>query len=127
MQQERMRLKRFAHAVVMLLVAAGLTLAPLASPASAMPAAGSHVSVSAMSGDTQAMSDDMPCCPGESKNCVSCPFIALCMLSLSLPAPSGASSAMLRPLQRRPLTLGNDRLHDGLGATPPDHPPRSKA
>jgi hypothetical protein len=93
-----MLLKRFAHAVVMLLVSAGLLLAPLAIPAAAMPVSGAADGIAAMSDDTPAMSDDtpamaedMPCCPDQtkSKTCDSCPFVALCMLSLSLAAPFG--------------------------------------
>ena len=113
MRQLDMHLKRFVNAVVMLLVAAGLLLAPLAAPVLAAPASGTrrHHDTQAMSSDTQAMSsdtpamsddmqamsrdmqDDMPCCPGQSqsKDCGSCPFVALCLLSASLPAPSGTS------------------------------------
>ncbi|RXT44811.1 hypothetical protein [Bradyrhizobium betae] len=120
-----MRLKRFANAVVMLLVAAGLLLAPLAAPASAMPVSGAD-SMMTVSDDTQAMSEDMPCCPDQtkSKTCDSCPFVALCMLSLSLSAPSGASSLIPRQPHRSALAPSNDRLRDGLAAKPPDHPPR---
>ncbi|MCP3400365.1 MULTISPECIES: hypothetical protein [unclassified Bradyrhizobium] len=123
-----MLLRRFANAVVMLLVAAGLLLAPLATAASAMPVASAGSVVPAMSDDMQAMSEDMPCCPDQtkSKTCDSCPFIALCMLSLSLPAPSGANSVIERQPQRSALAPNNDRLRDGLAAKPPDHPPRSQ-
>lgn len=123
-----MLLKRFANAVVMLLVAAGLLLAPLAAAASAMPVSSAGSVMPAISDDMQSMSEDMPCCPDQtkSKTCDSCPFVALCMLSLSLPAPSGASSAIARQPQKSALALSNDRLQDGLAANPPDHPPRTQ-
>ena len=143
MRQGHMLLKRFANAVVMLLVASGLLLAPLAAPVVATPASGvahhhdmpvmSH-DTAAMSGDTQtmsddaqAMADDMPCCPGQTgiKDCGSCPFVALCLLSISLPAPSGAISLIERHARRNSLALSDDFLIDGLGARPPDHPPRT--
>ncbi|MBR0839520.1 hypothetical protein JQ607_04875 [Bradyrhizobium liaoningense] len=124
-----MHLYRFAKTVVMLLVALGLLLAPLATPASAMAVSGAGNSMPAMSDDMQGMSEDMPCCPDEtkskSKSCDSCPFVALCMLSLSLNAPSGASSVIVRHPCRDALVLRDDLLRDGLAAKPPDHPPRT--
>ncbi|MFT4121346.1 hypothetical protein [Bradyrhizobium sp.] len=154
-----MILKRFANALVMLLVASGLLLAPLAAPALAGPSSGaahhndmqmmsddSHAmsgdtramshDTPAMSGDTQdmaddlqAMTDDMPCCPGRPgpKDCGSCPFVALCLLSLSLPAPSGAMALIDRHAQHSSLAPSDDLLIDGLGTKPPDHPPRTPA
>ncbi|MET4800530.1 hypothetical protein [Bradyrhizobium sp. LB11.1] len=131
MRQLDMHLKRFVNAVVMLLVAAGLLLAPLAAPVLAAPAAGTagH-DTQAMSDDMLAMSrnmqDDMPCCPGQSqsKDCGSCPFVALCLLSASLPAPSGTVSLIERHAQYRAFAQVDDLLIDGLGTKPPDHPPR---
>ncbi|MCP3373539.1 hypothetical protein [Bradyrhizobium cajani] len=122
-----MHLYRFANTVVMLLVAVGLLLAPLATPASAMAVSGAGGGMPAMSDDMQSMSEDMPCCPDEtkSKTCDSCPFVALCMLSLSLSAPSGASSLIVRHPRRDALVLRDDLLRDGLAAKPPDHPPRT--
>ncbi|MBR0829440.1 hypothetical protein JQ596_28280 [Bradyrhizobium manausense] len=127
-----MHLKRFANAVVMLLVAAGLLLAPLAAPVLAAPASGAtgH-DMRAMSTDTQTMSGDMqadmPCCPDQpqSKDCGSCPFVALCLLSATLPAPSGAVSLIERHAQYRAFAAIDDLLLDGLGTKPPDHPPRT--
>ncbi|WP_456620163.1 MULTISPECIES: hypothetical protein [unclassified Bradyrhizobium] len=138
-----MLLKRFANAVVMLLVASGLLLAPLATPVLTGPASGAaqHDDVLAksddtpamsgdlqtMSDDAQAMADDMPCCPGDAgiKDCGSCPFVALCLLSISLPAPSGAMALIERHARHNSLALSDDLLTDGLGAKPPDHPPRT--
>jgi hypothetical protein len=137
-----MLLKRFANAVVMLLVASGLLLAPLAAPVFAGPVSGaaghdmhamSHDTpamsgeLQAMSDDAQAMADDMPCCPDQTgiKDCGSCPFVALCLLSISLPAPSGAVSLIERHARHSTRSLSDDLLIDGLGAKPPDHPPRT--
>jgi hypothetical protein len=123
-----MHLKRFANAVLILLIGAGLLLAPLASPALAMPVPGvAGNDMQAMSGDTQAMSDDMPCCPDQtnSKDCGSCPFVALCMLGVSLPGPSGAISLIERHARHSAFAPIDDLLIDGLGAKPPDHPPRT--
>jgi hypothetical protein len=134
-----MLLKRFANAVVMLLVASGLLLAPLAPPVLAGPASGADTlamsddapamsgDLQTMSDDAQAMADDMPCCPGDAgiKDCGSCPFVALCLLSISLPAPSGAMALIERHARHNSLALSDDLLTDGLGAKPPDHPPRT--
>lgn len=122
-----MHLKPFANAVVLLLVAAGLLLAPLASPAFAMPFPGAADNdVQAMSEDMQGISEDMPCCPGQtdSKDCGSCPFVALCMLSISLPAPYGAISLIERQARHSAFAPIDDLRIDGIGAQPPDHPPR---
>jgi hypothetical protein len=132
MRQGQMLLKRFANAVVMLLVASGLLLAPLAAPVMAGSASGAaHTAamsgdIQTMSDDAQAMADDMPCCPGQTgiKDCGSCPFVALCLLSISLPAPSGAMALIERHARHNSLALSDDLLIDGLGAKPPDHPPR---
>ena len=146
MRQLDMHLKRFVNALVMLLVGAGLLLAPLAAPVLAAPTSGTaghdtqamSSDTQAMSSDTQAMSDDMqamsrdmqddmPCCPGQSqsKDCGSCPFVALCLLSASLPAPSGTVSLIERHAQYRAFAQVDDLLIDGLGTKPPDHPPRT--
>ncbi|MET4384905.1 hypothetical protein ABIB73_000640 [Bradyrhizobium sp. F1.4.3] len=144
-----MLIRRFANAVVMLLVASGLVLAPLAAPVLAGPASsaphhhdmpGMSDDTAAMSGDlqtmsddaqamsddAQAMADDMLCCPGQTgiKDCGSCPFVALCLLSVSLPAPSGAMALIERHARHNSLALSDDLLIDGLGSKPPDHPPR---
>ena len=131
MRQVDMHLKRFANAVVLLLVAAGLLLAPLGAPVLASAAGQDMPAMSgdtqAMSTDTQAMSDDMPCCPDQpqSRDCGSCPFVGLCLLNASLPAPSGAVSLIERHAQYRAFAAIDDLLIDGLGTKPPDHPPRT--
>jgi hypothetical protein len=47
------------------------------------------------------------------------------MLGASLPAPSGAASLIERHPLRTVFAANDDRLIDGLGAKPPDHPPRT--
>lgn len=138
-----MHLRRIANLWVLLLVATGLLLAPVApafarmmpdASAAAMQTMPGHEAMSdhgmampdeAMSG--QAMADNMPCCPDQtkSKGCDDCPFLALCMLSVSLPLPAGATSLIARDPSQNAFAAGDDRLLDGLGAKPPDHPPRS--
>lgn len=139
-----MHVRRFVNLWILLLVAAGLLLAPVApafarmlpdASAGTMPAMAGHQAMPGMSDHVmsedvtmpdQAMAD-MPCCPDttKSKGCDDCPFLALCMLSVSLPVPAGAASLIARdPLQNR-FAAHDDRLLDGLGAKPPDHPPRS--
>jgi hypothetical protein len=122
--------RRFANFWIMLLVATGLLLAPLAAPSMATSMSGAagmagHA-MQAMS-DGQAVADDMPCCPDQtkSKGCGDCPFLALCMLSISLPAPAGAMSLIVRDPSQSAFAARDDRLLDGLGAKPPDHPPRT--
>jgi hypothetical protein len=122
MREENMHLRRFANFWIMLLVATGLVLAPLAVPVMAKP-----MSDVAASAGMQAMADDMPCCPdqGKAKECDGCPFVALCMLGISLPAPSGAAALIERYPLRAAFAPIDDLLIDGLGAKPPDHPPRT--
>lgn len=117
-----MYLKRLANFWIMLLVGAGLLLAPLAAPALGTPAVAAASQTQVMS-----MSDDMPCCPDQTKNksCDGCPFVALCMLTVSLPGPSGAASLIERHPVRKAFLPADDLLLDGLGAKPPDHPPRT--
>ena len=134
-----MRLNWFAKVGTTLTVTVGLLLAPLAAPVMAMPVPAAaeaqamsmtddmsmtdHVS---MAHDMSSMADGMPCCPDQtkSKGCDSCPFVALCMLGVSLPTPSGAATLVQRHPLRTAFAAKDDRLVDGLGAKPPDHPPR---
>ena len=109
--------------LIALTVAAGLLVAPVSVPAMAAahrPAAADEM---------QAMADDMPCCPNQqdqkAKDCGSCPFVALCMLTITLPAPDGAGALVDRTFSRSAFALPDDLLVDGLGEHPPDHPPRT--
>ena len=113
--------------LIALTVAAGLLAAPLAVPAMAAPL--KVAATGEMQAETQAMADDMSCCPGEqdqkARDCGSCPFIALCMLTITTPAPNGACALLDRTFSRSAFALPDDLLVDGLGAHPPDHPPRT--
>jgi len=121
MRKQGMRLKRLTNFWIMLFVGVGLLLAPLTIPVLGTPAMAAVSQMQAMS-----MADDMPCCPDQTqnKNCDGCPFVALCMLTISFPAPSSAASLIERHSVREALLLADDLLIDGLGAKPPDYPPR---
>lgn len=137
-----MHVRRLVNLWILLFVAAGLLLAPVAPAFARMMPDASATAMQGMPGDHaashqamsdevmsgQAMADDMPCCPDQtqSKGCGDCPFLALCMLSVSLPVPAGAASLVKRDPQPSRIAARDDRLLDGLGAKPPDHPPRTK-
>jgi hypothetical protein len=75
-----------------------------------------------------AMAGDMPCCPDEgkpAKDCNSCPWLALCSLSIATPVPSGAAVLVPGLMTVAAFAFPDDLLMAGLGARPPDHPPRS--
>src|SRR5580692_6608836 len=115
---------------------AGLVLAPLARPVMAGPmsdGAMSDMSMSAMTEDmsvsatADAMTDDMPCCPSKAPTpigCDKCVLMAACMdkcftgLSAALFSQAYVASAQMLPPQ-------NDFWPDGLGHSPPEHPPRT--
>jgi hypothetical protein len=129
MSQRHMHVRRLANLWILLFVAAGLLLAPVA-PAFArqMPkAAATAMQMPMLSDAMPAMSDNMPCCPDQtkSKTCDGCPFAALCMLSVPLSVPAGAASLIERHPLRSQFAAYDDRRLDGLGAKPPDHPPRT--
>ena len=108
--------------LIALTVAAGL----LAAPLSALALAEAHPSSAAS--EMQSM-DDMPCCPDQqdqkAKDCGSCPFVALCTLTITVPDPYGAGALVDRTFSRSAFALPDDLLIDGLGEHPPDHPPRT--
>ena len=117
--------RRLLNLLIALTVAAGLLSTPFAAPAVAKSYHAAAGQMHAMTGDMPAMADDMPCCPDErKKDCDSCPLMALAV-SISIPAPSGISS--LAPGLTAPTAFAfpDDLLLDGLGASPPDHPPRT--
>jgi hypothetical protein len=109
--------------LIVLTVAAGLFTAPLSVPAMAA------LQKVAAAGEMQAMADDMPCCPDEqdqkAKDCGSCPLVALCMLTVTMPPPDGSGALAARTFSLNAFALPDDLLIDGLGEHPPDHPPRS--
>ena len=108
--------------LIALAVAAALFAAPLSAPAMAAS------QMAAAADEMQAMADDMPCCPQQdqkAKDCRSCPFVALCMLTITMP-PSDESGALVdRTISLNAFALPDDLLIDGLGERPPDHPPRT--
>jgi hypothetical protein len=108
--------------LIAVFVAAGLIATPLSVPVMAAPYA------TAVSDEMQGMTDDMPCCPDQqdqkAKDCGSCPFIALCTMTITMPAPEGAGALVDRSFSRSGFALPDDLLVDGLGERPPDHPPR---
>ncbi|WGR91573.1 hypothetical protein MTX26_14095 [Bradyrhizobium sp. ISRA443] len=121
-----MHFGRFANLWILVLVAAGLLLAPVAPAfATTMPTA--FAAAMPTASDDHAMADEMPCCPDQTKQqtCDGCPFLALCMLSISLPVPDGTASLIVRDPQRSRFMAHDDRLLDGFRAKPPDHPPRT--
>jgi hypothetical protein len=123
-----MKLRALVHRFLALWIAGGLVIAPVAPLIAAMPSALSATMLASATGDdAMQMADDMPCCPDQtkSKSCDSCPFVALCMLAISLPAPSGDGVSVERYPLRTAFATNNDLLVDGLGAKPPDHPPRT--
>jgi hypothetical protein len=114
--------------LIALTVAAGLLVAPVSVPAMA-----AHHAVAAADG-MQAMAGDMPCCPDvqdqkaqdqKTKDCGSCPFVALCMLTITMPVRHGVGVLLDRTFTRSAFVLPDDLLIDGLGEHPPDHPPRT--
>ena len=110
------------NCLIALAVAAGLLVAPLSAPAIAMP----HPMAAA--DGMQGMADGMPCCPDQqdqkAKDCGSCPLVALCTLTITVPAPHGAGALVHRTFSRSSFALPDDFWIDGLGEHPPDHPPR---
>ncbi|MGY4622772.1 hypothetical protein [Bradyrhizobium sp. USDA 4486] len=109
--------------LIALTVAAGLLAAPLSVPAMAA------LQTAAAADGMQATADDMPCCPDQqdqkAKDCGTCPFIALCMLTITMPVPDSAGALVDRSFSRSAFALPDDLLIDGLGEHPPDHPPRT--
>ena len=127
--------KRIFNLLIALTVAAGLLAAPFAAP---VMANSHHAAVAdmyamdgdmhAMDGDTDAMADGMPCCPDEgkpAKGCDSCPLLALCSLTMPVPAPSAFVALAPEATAQAAFAFPDDLMIDGLGARPPDHPPRT--
>jgi hypothetical protein len=118
-----MLLRRLIARLLAIAVIAGLSLAPLATPAAARALA-----VSGMA-DMSSMSADMPCCPDEQKSgdCGDCPLIAMCVLKTVQAGPSLAAAMPVRHAVRTAHSMRNDALADGLNRPPPDQPPRNLA
>jgi hypothetical protein len=110
-------------------IAAGVAIGPAAPLMAAMPSVMTATTMMAATADEDAMqmADEMPCCPDQTKakDCDSCPFVALCMLTVSLPVPSSTGVLIERYALRTAFAAIDDLLVDGLAAKPPDHPPRT--
>ena len=124
-----MKIRAVVRRLLALGIAVGVAIGPAAPLMVAMPSAVTAMSMIAAAADEDAMlmADAMPCCPDQTKkakDCDSCPFVALCMLTFSLPDPSGAGILIERYALLAAFAAINDLLIDGLGAKPPDHPPR---
>jgi len=121
--------RRLFNLLIALTVAAGLLSALLGAPALAKAYHAIGGEMHAMDGDMHAaMADDMPCCPDEgrpTKDCDSCPLMALCAMTIPLPAPSGFFALTPEATAQAAFAFPDDLLIDGLGARPPDHPPRT--
>jgi hypothetical protein len=120
-----MNVRRSFKLLLALLVTAGLTIAPLATPAAAehlLPAKMMQMA------DTSDMVADMPCCPDKQKSndCQDCPLVAICMLKVLQAGPSTHAIAMRLPARERLYAL-DDIMADGLARPPPEHPPRHLA
>jgi len=109
--------------LVVIAVAVGLLMAPMAGWANGSP------DLPAIADETmQMMADNMPCCPDrqeqKAQDCGYCSLLAPCMFNFSLPGPE-AALLVDRQASRSAFALPDDLLIDGLGEHPPDHPPRS--
>src|SRR6266702_1563756 len=118
-----MLLRRLIARFLAIAVIAGLSLAPLATPAGARALA-----VSGMTG-MSSMSADMPCCLDEQKSgdCRDCPLIAMCVLKTVQAGPSLAAAMPVRHAIRTAHSVLDDVFSDGLNQPPPDQPPRNLA
>ena len=128
--------KRLFNLLIALTVAAGLLSAPFPAPAVAKAhhaaGGGMHAGMHAMAGDDHAKAGnmpamaDMPCCPDEGTNgCDSCPLMALCSMTMPISTPSGVYAFAPLLTAQSAFAFPDDLLIDGLGAHPPDHPPRT--
>ncbi len=102
------------------LLIAGLTVAPLVTPAAAR-------TILAEMSDMPSMSDDMPCCPDEhkSKDCQDCPLVAMCVFKTTQADPCVGDAILLRLPSIAAHAVLDDAPSHGLNSPPPDHPPRS--
>ena len=125
--------RRLLNLLIALTVAAGLLSAPFAAPAVAKAHHAAGGVMHAMAGDDHEMAADMhamadmPCCPDEGKanGCDSCPLMALCSMTMPISAPSGVFALAPRSTAQSAFAFPDDLVIDGLGARPPDHPPRT--
>jgi hypothetical protein len=117
-----MNVRTLFRLLLAVLVAVGLTVAPVSASAAAEH---SMAAATMQMADMPDMAADMPCCPDKQKSsdCKDCPLVAICMLS-ALPAKPSADAAVIRfPFHQR-LRSFDDVIVDGLVRPPPDRPPR---
>ena len=116
-----MNLRRILNLGFSLLIAIGLTAAPLTGPAAAR-----SMTMGAIA-DMPSMSEDMPCCPGEqkSKDCQDCPLVAMCVLKTVQAGPPATAAVPVRHAILTVHSFSDDAHADGLNRPPPDHPPRT--
>jgi hypothetical protein len=113
-----MDVSRFLRFLFAVLIAIGLTAAPLAPVL-----AKTHTSDTGM--QMMDMSSDMPCCPDKDKQsgCDDCPFLAICVLKVLRDGPS-ATNLPVREASSRTLRPSDEPEITGLTRPPPDQPPR---
>ena len=118
--------------LLVILVIAGLALAPVSGPVMAQPVA-SDVSMQAAadnmpaSDTTDEMASDMPCCPSKAPapiGCDKCVFMAACTSLGFVGMPSVVVHLFLTASDDI-ASLQNDSWPEGLGHPPPEHPPRT--
>jgi hypothetical protein len=114
--------RKLFRLLLAVLVTAGLTIAPLATPAMAEHSMAAKMTQMT---DMPDMAGDMPCCPDQQKNkgCQDCPLVAICMLS-ALPAKPSTNAVLVRLPSHQRLLAFDDMIADGLARPPPDRPPR---
>jgi hypothetical protein len=128
-----MKLLSAIRHLLAVLAIAGLMIAPVAKPATAMHAAmqaSAAIDESMHDHAGMAMSEDMPCCPKQvphqapipdcAKDCV---FMAMCATQLLANATQGAG--LVVSLGRATVFLpGNEMNVAGLSQSPPPRPPK---
>lgn len=118
-------MRRLARLMLVVLVSLGLLMGPLAAPV--MAEGGNSSSMQSM-GSVESMDnmDEMPCCPDQhdnsAKSCANCPLLVLCGLGLFV--PPALLGLKQQGFAQTAFAFGNDLDLEGLGARPPDHPPR---
>lgn len=113
--------RRLFNWLIVLTVAAGLLSVPFAAPAVAK----AH---DAVAGEMHGAAGGMPCCPDEGKaamDCDTCPLMALCSMTMPIPAPTAVSALAPFLTAQTAFAFPDDLVIDGLSARPPDHPPRT--
>lgn len=125
-----MKIASAIRKLLAVLMIAGLAMAPVSQPV--MAASSSDLPMHAHedmspSDMTDAMANDMPCCPAKapaSTDCDKCIFMAACASKCF----TGMTASIFDPLlqaSNNMLPLSNDSSPDALGYPPPDHPPRT--